>query len=140
MKANETLQNELRAIELESGFLSDFISVEDFTQDADYYLNLSDDDFKEEIYNLLDEQGAFYIEIVYYNNAIDYLRRYDFSLTLSLELAEEAGYKLTDLNSEILASLLASDTCRLEFNETPGESFRALRISLANYLESLTTK
>jgi hypothetical protein len=138
MNTKQTLQNELRSIEIESGYLSDFINVEDFSQDAEIYKYTTDEEFKEEIYNMLDSEGAFYVEIMYYNNAIDYLRREDFSLTISLELANDAGYKLTDLTSEILASLLASENCRDNFLEMPPKDFGKLRIALASHLETLT--
>jgi hypothetical protein len=138
MNTKQTLQNELRSIEIESGYLSDFINVEDFAQDAEIYKHTTDEEFKEEIYNMLDSEGAFYVEIMYYNNAIDYLRREDFSLTISLELANDAGYKLTDLTSEILASLLASENCRDNFLEMPPKDFGKLRIALASHLETLT--
>lgn len=45
-------------------------------------------------------------EIIYYSTAIDYLKNNDASLTRSLAIASEYGFKLEDLNSEKLASLL----------------------------------
>jgi len=57
---------------------------------------------------LLDEGGYFDIEIIYYDRAIKYLSENDSSLKDSLEIASEMGYTLDNLNSEILASLLAS--------------------------------
>ena len=57
---------------------------------------------------LLDEGGYFDIEIIYYARAMEYLSENDPSLKDSLEIASEMGYTLDNLNSEILASLLAS--------------------------------
>ena len=45
-------------------------------------------------------------EIIYYNNAIEFLKEEDQSLHESIELAKEYGYSIEDLNSELLATLL----------------------------------
>lgn len=49
-------------------------------------------------------------EVIYYSNAIEYLKQNDPSLREALEIAKEYGYwdNLDRLNSEILASMLAS--------------------------------
>lgn len=54
-------------------------------------------------------------DIIYYDNAIKYLSDNDNSLTKSIGLAYELGYNLKDLNSEILASLLATQYNKDEF-------------------------
>ena len=85
------------------------------------YLNF--DDFEnldfsnafQDIFEILDNNNAFTIEIIYYSVAMDYLIKHDTSLTDSIELALEYGYKLEDLNSEILASLLATQITRDAF-------------------------
>ena len=64
---------------------------------------------------ILRSDGAFDIEIIYYHNAIKYLQENDPSLTESLNIANEYGYKICDLNSEMLASLLASYNAEQEF-------------------------
>lgn len=66
---------------------------------------------------LLDEGGYFDIEIIYYDRAMEYLSENDPSLKDSLEIANEMGYTLDNLNSEILASLLASRVERDRFYE-----------------------
>ena len=65
--------------------------------------------------DLLRDSNFFNIEVIYYNNAIDYLSENDASLRESLEIAEEYGYEPKDLNSEILASLLKSRNFEEEF-------------------------
>jgi hypothetical protein len=67
------------------------------------------------IYGQIDENGGFNIEIVYYSNAMEYLSENDNSLNESLNLASELGYITENLNSEILASLLASQNARNDF-------------------------
>ena len=63
---------------------------------------------------LLDER-AFNIDIIYYGNAMDYLTEYDISLSESMEIADEHGYELKNISSELLASLLASRNAEEEF-------------------------
>ena len=55
------------------------------------------------------------IEIIYYSEAIKYLQENDQSLMDSLEIAEELGYSVSDLSSEVLASLLAGRIERENF-------------------------
>ena len=73
------------------------------------------------IYQMIDENGGFDVEIIYYSNAIEYLKENDPSLRDSLEIASEYGYEVQNLNSEILASLLASKLVRDEFDELESE-------------------
>lgn len=47
-------------------------------------------------------------QVIYYHNAIAYLAEHDASLNESIEIAEEMGYSLKQINSELLASLLQS--------------------------------
>ena len=81
------------------------------------------------IYDMIDENGGFDCEVVYYSNAIKYLQENDPSLNESLEIASDLGYELKNLNSEILASLLKSQNVRDEFLE--------LRDEINDFFESL---
>ena len=62
----------------------------------------------EDLHEALHDKGAFNIDVIYYSKAMEYLTENDNSLTESLEIASELGYTTENLNSEILASLLAS--------------------------------
>ena len=73
------------------------------------------------IYEMIDNNGGFNIDIIYYSTAIDYLSKYDPSLRESLEIALDMGFSLNAINSEILASLLASQNAREEFYELEDE-------------------
>lgn len=75
----------------------------------------------ESIYEMIDDNGGFDVEIIYYSRAIDFLSKNDPSLHESLEIAAEYGYEVDNLNSEILASLLASKNAREEFYELEDE-------------------
>jgi hypothetical protein len=58
-------------------------------------------EFTEFLYDYIREH-----EIIYYSEAINFLRESDPSLRESLEIAEQLGYSPKNLNSEILATLL----------------------------------
>ena len=73
------------------------------------------------IYTAIDENNGFDIEIIYYSNAMEYLTRNDNSLRESIEIALDYGYELKNINSELLASLLASQNSRYEFNQYENE-------------------
>jgi len=70
---------------------------------------------------MIEDGNGFDIEVIYYSNAIDFLAENDPSLHESLEIASEYGYQAYNLNSEILASLLASKLVRDEFYELESE-------------------
>ena len=86
------------------------LSLEYLGEDATEYISnkeeLSD---VNDIFDDLQNNGFFNIEIIYYYKAIEYLKENDFSLCESLEIANEYGYTLENINSELLASLHASN-------------------------------
>jgi hypothetical protein len=88
--------------------VNEYLNFEDFD-------NLDFSNAFQDIFEILDDNNAFTIEIIYYSVAMDYLIKHDTSLTDSIELALEYGFKLEDLNSEILASLLATQITRDAF-------------------------
>ena len=73
------------------------------------------------ICEMIEENNGFDVEVIYYSVAIDYLAENDPSLKESLEIAFEYGFEVQNLNSEILASLLASKLVREEFYELEDE-------------------
>lgn len=73
------------------------------------------------IYTSIDDNNGFEIEIIYYSNAMEYLTRNDNSLRESIEIALNYGYELKNINSELLASLLASQNSREQFNNYENE-------------------
>lgn len=77
--------------------------------------NIDYDNAFESIREMIDDNNGFDIEIIYYSEAIDFLAKNDPSLKESLELADDLGYDVNNLDSEILASLLASMLARVEF-------------------------
>jgi hypothetical protein len=83
--------------------------------DIMYYVDAESVNSLNDVYESIDEQNGFDVEIIYYANAMEYLMERDTSLRESLEIAHEYGYTTDNLNSELLASLLASRECREEF-------------------------
>lgn len=88
------------------------------------YVELDEIDFEnafDSITEKLDDNNGFDIEIIYYSNAIAYLKVNDPSLNESLSIAADYGFELKSLNSEVLASLLASSNARDEWHELQDE-------------------
>ena len=101
-----------------------FLSNLDTKIDVSNYVDVNNIDLVnpfDSICKMIEENGGFDIEIIYYSNAIDFLAKNDPSLIESLEIASELGYEVQNLNSEILASLLASKLVREEFYELEDE-------------------
>ena len=61
-----------------------------------------------DLFDDLQNNGYFNEEVIYYSTAIRYLKENDPSLCESLEIATEYGYEAKNLNSELLATLHAS--------------------------------
>jgi hypothetical protein len=103
----------LKSLNIENLNLIDYVDIEDIDLNNAF----------ESIYDMLDEKDAFNIDIIYYYNAMEYLKEHDNSLTESLGIAQELGYTLEihNINSEMLASLLASRNARNDFYEKEKE-------------------
>lgn len=76
--------------------------------------NISDFD---ELTDALQDADAFRVEIIYYGEAMRYLMDNDPGLTDSLGLAQGMGYDPIYLNSEILASILASNAANSDYQD-----------------------
>tara|TARA_R100000234_G_scaffold119324_1_gene101941 strand:- start:2205 stop:2570 length:366 start_codon:yes stop_codon:yes gene_type:complete len=106
MNKKQKLENIFKYIETETDqCVIDHIDMEEILQMEGY----------DDLYEKLEEEDFFNVEIIYYARAMEYLQRNDTSLTDSLTIAGEMGYRAEDLNSEILASLLASQKIQESF-------------------------
>ena len=56
------------------------------------------------------------IEVIYYDNAMKILSKYDPSLRESLEYASDLGYDCKDLNSELLATIACQEWARQDLD------------------------
>ena len=83
--------------------------------------------------NLLD------VDIIYYTSALDYLRDNDPSLRFAFEAAAEYGFDCSNLNSEVLASLLATKENSDEFyNNIP--EYREMFDNILEMLELFSSE
>ena len=112
---NERIEDFLKGLNIDNLYVMNYVNIDDIDFSNAY----------QSIYEMIDDEGGFNVDIIYYSNAIDYLSKNDPSLHESLELADEFGFELSKLNSEVLASLLASENCRNDFSalETDIEVF-----------------
>lgn len=62
----------------------------------------------EDLQEYLEDKGFFDVEVIYYTCAMQFLLEHDIDLRGSIDLAIGLGYEAQNLNSELLASLLAS--------------------------------
>lgn len=83
------------------------------TSFQDYNYNGFDnfDDLYEDLQEQINQE-----EVIYYSNAMEYLLQNDPSLQLSCELANDMGYTLKDINSELLATILQQQNLHEELN------------------------
>lgn len=98
------------------------ILFDSYVEDIDITDYLTEEDLEEgnindaqDLYDLLYENYAFDVEIIYYSTAMKYLTEHDQSLSESIEIAIERGYELENINSETLASLHASRQAEDDF-------------------------
>jgi len=106
MNKKQKLENIFNYIYKETDQLvTDHIDMEDILKMESY----------DELYEELEEQGFFLVDVIYYGKAIEYLKEHDPSLQHCLELASEMGYSPDGLSSEILASILAGDKVLASF-------------------------
>ena len=87
--------------------------------DIDYFLNgyEIDEDINDsdDLCEIIENNDGFNIDIIYYSKAMKYLSENDASLSESVEIASDMGYSTENLNSELLASLHASQKVREDF-------------------------
>jgi len=99
----------------------DFLTKSVLDIDFNYFLSGNEFETVEDIREILDDNQAFEVEIIYYATAIEYLKENDNSLHVSLGLAADMDYDLRNLSSEVLASLLASENCRNDWSNLENE-------------------
>ena len=109
----ETTENktETKLNLLENIYIED-INIVDFIRYDITFENIKNAD---DLYEELDNNDAFNIDIIYYSKAMKYLSENDASLSESVEIASDMGYSTENLNSELLASLHASQKARDDF-------------------------
>jgi hypothetical protein len=105
MKTEKQITEFLKSIHIDNVDIMDFVNIDEIDHDNP----------SESIFDMINDNGGFNVDIIYYSNAIEYLKRHDNCLTESIEIAIEYGYTLENINSELLASLLASKKSMIDF-------------------------
>ena len=121
---NLTQAQQTKVLEFLNGLTSD-VCITDYVNIEDIDIDNSYNSIQEKIH----ENNGFDIEIIYYSKAIEYLSENDPSLKESLGIASDYGFELKNLNSETLASLLASENAR--------ENFYGLESEIETFFEEL---
>ena len=98
----EKIEDFLRGLNVENLDVLEYVDVDE--------VNSFDD-----VYEAIEDANGFDVEIIYYRSAMEYLMHHDTSLSESLEIASDMGFEVKNLSSEVLASLLASQRCREDF-------------------------
>ena len=108
--------------------IDDLIKLfEDYAEDIDIDYMLNGYEIGEDIVNsddlleIIEDNNGFDIDIIYYSKAIKYLSENDASLSESIDLAVDMGCSLENINSELLASLHASQKAREDFYDITDE-------------------
>jgi nitric oxide synthase oxygenase domain/subunit len=106
--------------------------------DLSYHLSdVELDNVENWIDDRIDNNRVLDVEVIYYSVAIQYLAENDPSLAESMEIANEYGYTTENLNSELLASLLASREASEKFYEYRDQLIEDLEEVNEQYLEHL---
>lgn len=108
---NELIREFFNGLQITNLCVLDYINLDEINENTTF------DSLTEEIR----ENGGFDVEVIYYTTAVEFLSENDPSLRDSLELAADMGYSAGGLDSEILASLLASDMVQNEWLDRVGE-------------------
>jgi hypothetical protein len=114
-----TLKNKieefLKSLNIDNLEIMDYVDIEEIDLSNAF----------DSIYGQIDDAGGFNVEIIYYSNAIQYLSENDKSLMDSIGIALENGFTLENINSELLASLLATQKVSEDFydKETDIDNF-----------------
>jgi hypothetical protein len=95
----------LKSLNIDNLEIMDYVDIEEIDMNNAF----------DSIYGQIDNAGGFNVEIIYYSNAIQYLSENDKSLMDSIGIALENGFTLENINSELLASLLATQKVSEDF-------------------------
>jgi hypothetical protein len=106
MRTTEQITKFLENIYIENVDILDYINIDEIDHDNP----------AESIFDMINDNNGFEVEIIYYSNAIEYLKRNDPSLRESIGIALEFGYsEYSNINSEFLASIHASQKAMSDY-------------------------
>ena len=111
MKKNRMIEKEESVIDKIQDLIDDTDDLSQISFDMDENDINSADDVFEYIEDRINE-----IEIIYYANAMKILSENDPSLQVSMEYADDYGYRCKDINSELLATILCQEWARQDLD------------------------
>jgi hypothetical protein len=109
---NETLKPTPKSTKLIAELMEDTKNtvLAEYCEDLDIALNYyNDNEDGQSFIAWFREEYIDHAIVVYYHNAIKFLSEHDPSLQESMEKASDLGYETSNLNSELLATLLMQD-------------------------------
>lgn len=112
MKKNRMTEKEESVIDK----IQDLIDDTDDLSSISFDMNESDISSADDVINYLEDK-INEIEVIYYDNAMKILSKYDPSLRESLEYASDLGYDCKDLNSELLATIDCQEWARQDLDD-----------------------
>lgn len=89
--------------------------LKNIIDESDFKKAIKQKKVKEYLQGINEEWQLTDKQVIFYSTAIDYLKENDPSLKISLELAKDCWFSLDSLNSELLASLLATDNAKDDY-------------------------
>ena len=96
--------------------IQDLINDTDDLSQISFDMNESEIGSADDIFEYIEER-INEIEVIYYDNAMKILSKYDPSLQESLEYASDLGYDCKDLNSELLATIACQEWARQDLDD-----------------------
>lgn len=111
MKKNRMTEKEESVIDK----IQDLIDDTDDLSSISFDMDESDINSADDVFEYIEER-INEIEVIYYDNAMKILSKYDPSLRESLEYASDLGYDCKDLNSELLATIACQEWARQDLD------------------------
>ena len=108
-------------------YQSRYQNIKDYNDIKPEYEEIYEQIIKEFESDYVAEKYIGTIEIIYYENAMKFLTLYDPSLTESLQLVENAGFKLSNINSEILSTSLLQYMLMEKWEEEKESIYRKIK-------------
>lgn len=96
--------------------IRDLIDDTDDLSSISFDMDESDINSADDVFEYIEER-INEIEVIYYDNAMKILSKYDPSLQESLEYASDLGYDCKDLNSELLATIACQEWARQDLDD-----------------------
>lgn len=116
IKENKTMKRMTEKEESVIDKIQDLIDDTDDLSSISFDMDESDISSADDVFEYIEDR-INEIEVIYYDNAMKILSKYDPSLRESLEYASDLGYDCKDLNSELLATIACQEWARQDLDD-----------------------